>query len=304
MRILIAGGTGRIGKPLIRALISSGHKVVVLSRSASKISATSEISRITWDGKTTTGWGGILNEIEVVVNLAGETIGSFPWTPKRKKKFRDSRLDAGHALVSAIRDARERPKIFIQASAVGFYGSRGYERVDEATGPGDGFSAKLCCDWESSTEEVEVIGVRRIIIRTGIVLENNGGVLPLMVLPVKLFVGGRMGSGEQGIPWIHIDDEVQAIRFLLEDETAQGVYNLSAPTPVSNAEFIKVMAKVLNRPYWFHVPENVIRFALGEMSTLLLDGQYVIPKRLSALGFKFRYDTIESAAMGLFGGWT
>jgi uncharacterized protein len=302
MNILITGGTGLIGRPLIRSLLSNGHLVTVLSRNTKKISASPALQVLDWDGRTVTGWGHQLNLIDAVINLAGENIGRFPWTEKRKRTFRESRLDAGNVLVEAIQKAESRPRMFIQASAVGYYGPHGNELVDESTAPGGDFSARLCIDWEASTEPVELMGLRRIVIRTGVVLAKGGGVLPLMAFPVQLFVGGRLGRGEQGYPWIHIDDEVNAIKYLLENENSQGVYNLSAPNPMSNADFTQSLARILHRPYWFHAPQFVIRLALGEMSTLLLDGQYMLPKRLVEGGFRFEYETVESALRDLYSG--
>ena len=295
MKILIAGGTGLIGKQLIRLLISDGHTVVLLSRSADRLPQLKGITAVTWDGKTTGGWSELMEEVEAVVNLAGENIGRFPWTEKRKKKFRESRVAAGNALSKAIEESKVRPSVFIQASAVGFYGPRGEEEVDESASSGGDFSSKLCVDWEDSSKGIEELDIRRVIVRTGIVLDKKGGILQKMALPVKFFVGGRLGSGRQGIPWIHIDDEINAINFLIKNDSARGVFNLSAPLPVSNAEFMKRIATVLRRPYWFHVPKFAIKLFLGEMSTLLLNGQFMVPRKLLNLGFNFKFVTLEQA---------
>jgi uncharacterized protein (TIGR01777 family) len=301
MNILIAGGTGLIGKQLTQSLISDGHTVVLLSRSADRLPQVQGIEAVTWDGKTTNGWAELINQVDAVVNLAGENIGSFPWTENQKKKFRDSRVSAGNALSKAVEDSSKRPTVFIQASAVGFYGPRGEEEVDESASPGRDFSSKLCIDWEDSSRKIEDLGVRRVIIRTGIVLAKKGGILEQMSLPVKLFVGGRMGDGEQGIPWIHIEDEVNAIIYLVGNTSARGVFNLSAPAPVSNAEFTKKIASVLHRPFWFHAPKKAIKLALGEMSTLLLNGQFIVPRKLLNLGFNFKFISIEKALDDLLG---
>lgn len=295
MKILIAGGTGLIGKQLIRSLISDGHTVVLLSRSADKLPPVKGITAVNWDGKTTTGWAELMKNVDAVVNLAGKNIGSYPWTEKRKREFRDSRVAAGNALSKAIEESQERPSVFIQASAVGFYGPRGEEEIDETASSGGDFSSKLCVDWEDSSKRIEDLGIRRVIVRTGIVLDKKGGILQQMALPVKFFVGGRLGSGKQGIPWIHIDDEVNAIIFLIKNSAARGAFNLSAPVPVSNAEFMKNIAFFLRRPYWFHVPQNAIKLVLGEMSALLLNGQFMVPRKLLNLGFTFKYLTIEQA---------
>lgn len=301
MRILIAGGTGLIGKALIRRLHSNGFSIVVLSRSPGKFTEFQDVEVIHWDGRTTNGWGGLVKETDAVINLAGENIGRFPWTEKRKQEFRESRVAAGHALVAAIKESARPPRVFIQASAVGYYGPRGAELVDESFDPGTDFSARLCMDWENSTKSIEDMGIRRVIIRTGIVLARKGGIFPQMALPVKLYFGGRMGDGRQGIPWIHMEDEVGAIQFLLENGSARGVYNLSGPAPLSNAEFTKNIASVLKRPYWFHLPKTAVRLLLGEISSLLLNGQFQVPKKILNLGYKFKYQTIEPALLDLIG---
>lgn len=295
MKILIAGGTGLIGKQLVRSVISDGHTVVLLSRSANRLPQVQGIKAVEWDGKTTGGWAELMENVDAVVNLAGKNIGSYPWTEKRKREFLDSRVAAGNVLSKAILESRVRPSVFIQASAVGFYGPRNEEEVDETAGSGNDFSSKLCIDWEDSSKCVEDFGIRRVIIRTGIVLAKKGGILRQMALPARLFVGGRLGSGKQGIPWIHIDDEVNAIIYLITNNSARGVFNLSAPVPVSNAEFMKCIASFLHRPYWFHVPKKVISLVLGGMSTLLLDGQFMTPRKLLNHGFNFKFETIEQA---------
>ena len=295
MKILIAGGTGLIGKQLIRLLISDGHTVVLLSRSADRLPQLKGITAVKWDGKTTGGWSELMEEVDAVVNLAGENIGRFPWTEKRKRKFRESRVAAGNALSKAIEESKVRPSVFIQASAVGFYGPRGEEDVDESASSGGDFSSRLCVDWEASTKRIEALGVRRVIVRTGIVLDKKGGILQQMALPVKFYVGGRLGSGKQGIPWIHIDDEVNAIGYLIANNAARGVFNLSAPAPVSNAELMQTIAFCLHRPYWFHVPQKAIKLVLGEMSALLLNGQFMVPRKLLDLGFNFKFATIDQA---------
>jgi uncharacterized protein (TIGR01777 family) len=302
MIILITGGSGLIGKPLIQSLIDHGHKIIVLSRNKKRTSGNPSIRILEWDGLTISDWRTSINHIDAIINLAGENIGSFPWTPKRKREFLNSRQNAGRVLVEWLRMTGFRPEVFIQASAVGYYGPHGEEPVDESTAPGADFSARLCIEWERSTQPVESMGVRRIIIRTGVVLAKKGGVLPLMALPVRFFLGGHLGNGRQGFPWIHIKDEVNAIRYLLEDQRTQGVYNLSASHPVPNSEFFHTLAKVLKRPYWFHAPDFAIKIALGEMSTLLLDGQYLIPRRLLDSGFIFDYDFIEPALKNIYFG--
>jgi uncharacterized protein len=300
MKFLITGGTGLIGKPLVKSLLTDGHRVAILSRSSRKPEFLQGAEIIQWDGISPHGWVHFLDETDIVINLAGENIGSFPWSERRKIQFLQSRVAAGSALVAAIQASKHKPGTFIQASAVGYYGLHSDEIINESAKAGKDFSAQLCVDWERSTLPVEEMGVRRLIIRSGIVLSSHGGVLPRMALPVRMLIGGPLGSGRQGIPWIHIDDEVAAIRFLLENDRLSGVFNLSAPNPISNANFIRILARVLHRPYWFPVPAYALKLALGEMSTLLLDGTFMVPERLIEAGFKFQYTEIEPALRNLY----
>lgn len=296
MRALVTGGTGLIGRALSQSLIDDGHEVLVLSRDANRREGLpSSVQVVQWDAQTTEGWGHLLNEVDVVVNLAGESLADGRWTDARKQRIVDSRINTGQLLVEAIRIASQRPTAFIQSSAVGYYGSRGEEVLDESSGPGSDYLARVCFDWEASTAPVERMGVRRAIARTGIVLSTNGGALPKILLPFKLFAGGPMGNGQQWWPWIHMDDEVRAIRFLMDNEMATGPFNLTAPAPLSNKEFASVVGKVMGRPAFLPAPAPALKLALGEMSTVLLDGQRALPRRLQELGFEFNHPALEGA---------
>jgi uncharacterized protein (TIGR01777 family) len=295
MRVLITGGTGMIGKALVKSLLADGHQVWVLTRSPQTARLPEGAQGIGWDGRTTTGWGEWMSQMDAVVNLVGERLSKWPWTEKQRQRFWNSRVDGGHALVDAIRAASPRPKIFVQASGVNYYGPRGLTPITEADDRGKDYLSDLCRAWEDSTKLVEEMGVRRVIIRSAIVLDAQDGILPIMMLPVKLFVGGPLGKGKQGLAWIHLQDEVAAIRFLLENQGARGPFNLSSPLPISSAEFLRVLAGVLKRPYWLPAPAFALRFVLGGMSTLVLDGMYLLPKRLQDLGFHFQFETAESA---------
>ncbi len=301
MNVLITGGTGLIGRALTASLLADGHQVIVLSRSPERhqhrMPAGTRL--VPWDGRTPAGWGHVLEEVDAVVNLAGENIAAGRWTEQRKQRIRESRLNAGKALVDAMAAARQKPPVLIQASAVGYYGPRGDEVVTEETPPGTDFLAQLAVEWEASTEPVEQYGVRRAIIRTGVVLSKDGGALPRMLFPFRLGLGGRLGSGRQWFPWIHMEDEVGAIRFLLENETAQGPYNLTAPHPVTNAEFTRALGEVLHRPTIFAVPGFALRLLFGEMATVLLEGQRAIPQRLLDAGYTFRFTHIRGALEAL-----
>ena len=302
MRIIITGGTGFIGTALAKSLLLDGHQVWILTRNPQTSHLPEGARGVSWDGRTTNGWESLVSQVDAIVNLAGESLGSGSWTKARKHRIVSSRVEAGRVVTEAIRKANPRPKVLIQASAVGFYGPHGSEVVTEDFSQGRGFLAEVCRDWEPSTQPVEQLGVRRVVVRTGVVLSKEDGALQRMLLPYKLFVGGPLGNGRQGFPWIHPADEVAGIRFLLENDQATGVFNLSAPEPLSNADFGRILARVIRRPYWFPVPAFAIRLLLGEMSTLVLDGQYMVPNRLLELGFRFRFEKAEPALWDLFVG--
>ncbi len=296
MNVLITGGTGLIGSNLMRSLLADGHQVWILTRNPKNTQRMpSGAHAVQWDGRTSQGWLDIFANMDAVVNLAGSTIGAWPWTEQRKKTIVESRVSAGRALTEAFEKASRRPGVLIQASGVGYYGPRKTEPVNEDTPSGNDFLASVAINWENSTRLVDTMGVRRCIIRTAVVLDQAGGVLPLMALPVFLFAGGSLGDGQQGFSWIHLDDEVRAIRFLIENDKARGVFNLSSPNPISSDQFMRQLARVMRRPYWLPAPAFALKMALGEMSTLLLDGQYVIPQRLVNLGFNFAYETAALA---------
>jgi uncharacterized protein len=299
MRILIAGGTGMIGTALTKSLLADGHQVWVLTRNLHKARLPEGATAVGWNGWNNLGWSELASQMDAVVNLAGESLTRWPWTKHQKQRFWDSRVRAGKALAMAIQAAKPRPQVLIQASGVNYYGPHGLEPVTEADGAGKDFLAGLCLDWEASTKPVEKLGVRRGILRTALVLSSREGILPLMLLPARLFAGGPFGGGRQGLAWIHLADEVAAIRFLLENPAARGPFNLTAPEPVSNAEFMRSAARLLRRPCWLPAPAFALRLALGQMATLLLDGLYLHPARLQELGFHFRFASLESALRDL-----
>lgn len=304
MRVIITGGTGLIGRALAADLAQEGHEVIVLSRSperhADRLPAGVRAER--WDARTSEGWAHLADGADAIVNLAGESIAAGRWTPERKTRIRESRLNAGRAVVEAVQAATNRPRVVVQASAVGYYGPCGDEEVTEDHPPGSDFLARVCVEWEASTAPVEELGVRRPILRTGIVLSAEGGALPRMLPPFKLGLGGRLGSGRQWFPWIHIRDEVRAIRFLVEQENASGPYNLTAPNPVTNAEFTQALGRVLGRPALFPVPALALKLIFGEMATVLLDGQRAVPRRLLDAGFTFEFTDVETALRNLLKG--
>jgi len=295
MNVLIAGGSGFIGTALSKSLEQDGHKVFVLTRKQP-----TEPNRIHWDGKTINGWGDRVNEMDTVVNLTGYGLDHWPWTKKQKQRFVDSRVIPGMALATAVKEASRRPRVFLQTSGINRYGLRNDTIADESTPPADDFPAQITIPWEDSTISVEELGVRRVITRNAVVIARKGGLFPLMALPVKLFFGGNFGDGTQATPWIHIDDQVNAIKFLLQNENAQGAFNLIAPTPTSNADFMRIVARELHRPYWFHLPTFLLRIPLGEMSVMLTEGSYSQPKRLLELGYKFKFPTLQDAIEDIF----
>jgi len=300
MKALIAGGSGFLGTHLSRSLLADGHQVFWLSRGVARQRFVPGVQVVTWDGKTPAGWGHLVSQVDAIVNLTGATIGGWPWTEARKRGFVSSRVDPGMAISEAILGADPRPLVLLQISGGGYYGPHGEEQVTEATPPGQDFSARLCMEWEASTQPVEQLGVRRVVTRTGIVISRDATILRLMALPTRLFFGGRLGDGRQGIGWIHLEDEIRAFRFLLENEQAQGVYNLSAPNPVSNCDFMRAVAQVLRRPFWFHAPVTLLRLLLGGMSTLLLDGWFLRPARLLQAGFRFEFEDIDTALRNIW----
>jgi uncharacterized protein (TIGR01777 family) len=290
MKVLIAGGSGFLGTALRSSLVKDGHDVFILTRRPSK-----GPSEIPWDGKTTKGWGHRMNDMDAVVNLTGFGLEHWPWTRRQKQRFVDSRVLPGLALAFAIQSAARRPRVFLQTSGINRYGLRGEGLADESTPPAGDFLAQLTVQWEAATQSIEELGVRRVVARNAVVLARNDGLFPLMALAPRLFSGGKFGDGSQAMPWIHIADQTNAMRFLLENENAHGPFNLIAPEPASNAKFMRAVAKALHRPYWFHVPGFLLKLVLGEMSVLLTEGRYSQPKRLIELGFEFQFGKLEEA---------
>ena len=252
-----------------------------------------------WDGRSAAGWGKLVEGAGAIVNLAGENIGDARWTTERKQRIRESRNDAGQAVVEAVLAAANKPGVVIQSSAVGYYGPHGNEELGEETPPGQDFLAQVAVDWENSTAAVEAAGVRRAIIRSGVVLAREGGAFPRMLLPFRLFAGGPYGNGRQWLPWIHIADEVGAIRFLIQKDAAHGPFNLSAPSPLTNRQFATVLGRVMHRPSLLPVPAFAFRLLFGEMATVILDGQRALPDRLLQLGYMFQYPTAAAALRNL-----
>jgi len=289
MRVVITGGSGLIGSEVARDLGSAGHEIVILTRNPTKAELPPNTRAVQWDGRTATGWSNLIDGDTAILHLAGESIASGRWSDAKKRRIRESRVDSGKAVLAAIRQASEKPRVLLQGSAVGYYGPCGDEVVTESHPPGSDFLAGVCVDWEGSTAEAESLGVRRALLRTGIVLSPKGGALPKMALPFRLMAGGPIGSGRQWVPWIHIADEVGAIRFLIEREDARGPFNLAAPRPLTNRDFSHALGKALHRPSFAPAPGFALRTVLGEMADMLLYGQRAVPHRLLEMGYAFRY---------------
>jgi uncharacterized protein (TIGR01777 family) len=311
MRVLITGGTGLIGGALARELGAPGpdaHDAVILSRDLRRVGALPPgVRAAEWDGRTAEALSSLFDGDSAIVHLAGEPVVSGRWTPDKKRRIRDSRVVSGQAILAAVQASSHRPRVLLQGSAVGYYGACGDEVVAEdhlPGAPGDDFLAGVCREWEASTAAVESLGVRRAVLRTGIVLSTAGGALPRIAFPYRFGIGAPLGSGRQWVPWIHIADEVAAIRFLLERADARGPFNLSAPEPVTNRRLGDVLGRVLRRPNPFQalglgVPGPLFQVALGEMAEALLAGQRAVPRRLLDLGFAFRYPDLEPALRSL-----
>ena len=302
MKIVVSGGTGLIGKMFTQDLAGDGHDVVVLSRSPKKYGDMfgENVRLVYWDGRSAGEWVSHIDGADAVVNLAGESIsgsGFLPdrWSTEKKQRILESRLTAGEALTKAVEAADSKPDVLLQASAVGYYGSTGDELITESSPPGDDFLALVTVDWEASTEAVEALGVRRAIARIGLVLSTEDGALPRLLLPSRLFAGGWFGSGKQWWPWVHIKDTIRALRFLIENDAANGPYNITAPNPVTNRDFGKALGQALGRPSAIPVPGFALRTALGEVASTVLEGQRAVPQRLQELDFTFRFEELDTA---------
>ncbi len=302
MRIVIFGATGFIGKRLFSYLDSEEYDLTIVTRDAEH--ARQELGEraefCEWDAERHESIDGIIKGAWAVIDLAGENLAGSRWTKKQKEKILNSRLNTTGAIVDAINRLEVKPHVLIQASAMGYYGSRGKTVLDESQPSGKGFLAEVTRRWEEAAKKVDD-SVRLVLLRTGIVLGPHGGALQPMAMPFRFGVGGHLGSGKQWFSWIHLDDEVRAIRFLMENKDAHGAFNLTAPEPVRNKEFAKELGRVLKRPSWFHVPAFLIRLVMGQMGKeMLLASQKVIPARLQDAGFKFQFSDIRMALTNIY----
>lgn len=289
MHILITGGTGFIGTALCKQFIKLGFKVSILSRSTSH--KQKQLSHII------NNLNNINQYYDVIINLAGEPLNRKRWNEKVKQEIYNSRINTTKQVISFIEKSQVKPKLLISGSAIGYYGSDLYKIFTEESIPTDtGFTNKLCNDWEQTALQASLYGVRICLIRTGIVLGKNGGALKELILPFKFGLGAILGNGKQWMSWIHLDDMVNAIIFLINNDSLHGTFNFTAPTPVTNKDFSKQLAKSLHRPCFLKLPNKIVKLIFGEMGeTLLLNGQKVIPTKLIKSGYKFKFQNIAEA---------
>ncbi|MBV8518146.1 MAG: TIGR01777 family oxidoreductase [Acidobacteria bacterium] len=292
MKIAIAGGSGFIGEPLVRRLLARGDDVAVLSRNPAKVRAGRGVA---WDGKTQGGWADEVATADAVINLAGENIADGRWTDERKRRLVASRLDATRALVEALRRAPQRSRVYVNASAIGFYGDRGDEELDERASRGDGFLAQLVEQWEAAAREAEPLA-RVVLVRFGVVLAPDGGALQKLLIPFKLGAGGPIGSGNQWMSWVDRDDAVRLIVWAVDTPVARGVYNATASEPVRNRDFARALGRALHRPALVPTPAFALRLAFGQMADeALLAGQRVLPAHALREGFAFEHASLDAA---------
>ncbi|HEX8253214.1 MAG TPA: TIGR01777 family oxidoreductase [Thermoanaerobaculia bacterium] len=292
MKIVVAGGSGFIGEPLVRRLLARGNDVAVLTRDASRVAAGRPL---TWDGRTQGTWSDEVSSADAIVNLAGENIAEGRWTDARKQRLVDSRLNATGAIVEALRREPSRRRALVNASAIGFYGDRKDESLDESSTRGGGFLADLVDRWEAAAREADPLA-RLVVLRFGVVLASGGGALQKMLLPFKLGAGGPIGSGEQWMSWIERDDVLRMIEWAIETESVRGVYNATAPEPARNRDFSRALGRAVSRPAFMPAPAFALRLAFGQMADeALLAGQRVLPRRAEQEGFTFEARGLDDA---------
>lgn len=302
MKIAIAGATGFVGSRLVPQLQAQGHQVIILTRSPQQASNRFGQAQIVGYNPLKSGeWQQSISGCDAVINLAGEPIAEKRWTPAQKRSILDSRQLGTQKIVEAIDLATIKPQVLINASAIGYYGTSETSKFDETSPAGTDFLAEVCTAWETAAQSVTANGTRVVILRLGIVLGENGGALGKMLAPFSAFVGGPIGSGNQWFSWIHRDDVVKLIIAALNDTKMQGVYNATAPNPITMTEFAQTLGTVMNRPSWLPVPNFVLEAMLGEGAIVVLQGQQVVPTRTLAQGFYFQYSTIEPALTAIVG---
>jgi uncharacterized protein (TIGR01777 family) len=299
-RIVVAGASGFIGRALVGELTSGGYAVTGLTRGPGGAGWPAGALAVTWDARPGGDWAAHVDGAFAVVNLTGDNLAKGRWTRAKRERILASRTGPGAALAAAVRSAAVKPRVFVQASAVGYYGDTGETAADESSPAGEGFLAGVVRAWEEASSGVEAHGVRRIVVRSGLVLGRDGGVWPSLVRPFRFFVGGPLGSGRQWFSWISLADEVRAVRFLIEREGLAGPFNLTAPGPLRQRELCRIIGAALRRPCWAPVPAPVLKALFGSKAKeTLLVSQRVLPRRLAEAGFEFRHPDAAAAVDGL-----
>ncbi|MBI3652854.1 MAG: TIGR01777 family protein [Acidobacteria bacterium] len=300
MKILMTGATGLIGSALCQRLKLADHTIIGLSRSPQRAGKLAVDELLKWDGQSLLA-PEMLAGVDAVVHLAGEPVAAGRWTAARQQRIRDSRILGTRSLVEAMRTAAKQPTVLVCGSAVGIYGDRGDEELDEQSAPGTDFLAQVCQEWEAEARRAHVAGIRTVEVRTGVVLASDGGALKKMLPPFKLGIGGRLGNGRQWFPWIHLDDIVGLFAFALQHTTLNHPINGTAPGLVTNAEFTAQLGQVLHRPTLFPVPRFGLKLLLGDMAAVLLASQKALPKAALEAGYKFSYPNLTAALEHLLG---
>lgn len=293
MKAVVAGASGFIGRTLLERLRSGGYEIVVLTRRA-KGETGAALRYVEWDARTPGPWTREIEGAAAVINLAGENIASGRWSAARKKRILESRVFASRALVEAIIGTAQKPPVFVNASAVGYYGNVPEGEVREDAPAGKGFLAETCVRWEEEALRAESAGVRVVLPRFGVVL-GQGGALSKMITPFRLFLGGPLGSGRQWFPWIHVEDAALSMLHAIGKDSFRGPYNAAAPEPITMRGFCKTLGRVLSRPSSLPVPAAALKLVLGEMSEMLLEGQKAVPEKLQTSGYSFRFPKLEPA---------
>jgi len=293
-KILVSGVSGLIGAALVPPLRSGGVEITRLARAGAGLDPSSAEEQITWDPQQPISPDAV-SGFDAVIHLAGESIVGR-WTEEKKAKIRSSRVTGTTALAQALAQAKEKPQVFASSSAIGYYGDRGSEVLNESSAPGEGFLSDVCREWEAATHDAVSAGIRTVSMRTGVVLSREGGALAKMLTPFKIGAGGKIGSGQQWMSWIDVQDMVGAIHHILKSDLLQGPVNMVAPRPVTNEEFTKTLASVLARPAIFPMPAFVVKLAFGEMGeTVLLGSQRVEPTQLVMSGYPFRFSSLRAS---------
>ncbi|PKG22024.1 TIGR01777 family oxidoreductase [Niallia nealsonii] len=301
MNFLIAGGTGLIGQKLIQQLIKENHHIFCLTRSLKNKKNTNNLTFIQWMHDEKEPYEELKDKkIDVVINLAGKSLNSGRWTEKRKKEIVESRINATASILTTIKNLTHKPTLFLNASAIGIYGISETITFNETYSPGDDFLASTVAKWEECAKKATTYSIRTVYCRFGVVLSNKGGALPKLMLPYQLFIGGKIGRGKQWVSWIHIEDCIKAMLFIIDNPTIQGPVNFTAPQPVTMKQIGEVISRQLHRPNWLPIPSFFLKTLLGEMSILITEGQCVEPKVLTQNNFSYTFPSLQKAIADLY----